>query len=71
MEEKQYHDIKIECVNCHNEFYFTAGEQKFYEKMKFVTPRRCSACRKERGGKVSNRNAEREPLGREEDQPMQ
>jgi hypothetical protein len=70
MEEKQYHDIKIECVNCQNEFYFTAGEQKFYEKMKFVTPRRCAACRKERGGR-SNRGAEKQPIGKELDEPMQ
>jgi CxxC-x17-CxxC domain-containing protein len=39
-------DRAIACVDCGQEFTFTAGEQEFYEQRGFTeAPKRCGACR--------------------------
>lgn len=38
-------DKKIECIDCHRDFIFTAGEQQFYEDKGFKEPKRCKKCR--------------------------
>ena len=39
-------DRAIVCVDCGQEFTFTAGEQEFYEQRGFTEPpKRCTACR--------------------------
>ncbi len=39
-------DLTIKCVQCNDEFVFTAGEQRYYEERNFSNPRRCPQCRK-------------------------
>ena len=41
-----YEDMKIGCVDCGNEFVFTAGEQAWFAKKGFYLPKRCPLCRK-------------------------
>ena len=44
-----YEDKTLVCVDCGNEFVFTAGEQEFYaEKGLTNEPKRCKDCRTER-----------------------
>ena len=50
-----YEDRNITCVDCGQEFVFTASEQAFYAEKGFTdAPKRCKACRQarktERGG---------------------
>lgn len=42
----EYKDKTIKCVDCGEEFTFTAGEQAFYAEKGFTNePKRCKACR--------------------------
>ncbi|WP_010531984.1 zinc-ribbon domain containing protein [Lentibacillus jeotgali] len=41
-------DIDLRCIECGNYFTFTVGEQRFYQRMGFVYPRRCKSCREQR-----------------------
>ena len=42
-------DIRIKCVDCGNEFVFTAGEQAFYRERGLThAPTRCRECREKR-----------------------
>ena len=42
-------DQRIKCVDCGEEFIFTAGEQSFYrEKGLTNAPTRCKSCREKR-----------------------
>ena len=42
-------DKTLVCVDCQQEFVFTAGEQEFYAEKGFENePKRCPACRKAR-----------------------
>ena len=44
-------DKQIDCVDCHQPFTFTAGEQRWYKEKGFERePRRCADCRKARKG---------------------
>ncbi|HME81658.1 MAG TPA: zinc-ribbon domain containing protein [Candidatus Eremiobacteraceae bacterium] len=44
-----YTDQLITCVDCGNQFTFTAGEQEFYEQKGFQNkPSRCPDCRQAR-----------------------
>ncbi|HEY6865800.1 MAG TPA: cold shock domain-containing protein [Candidatus Eisenbacteria bacterium] len=57
-------DQRIRCVNCGEEFLFTAGEQAFYrEKGLTHAPTRCRRCRDERRGMRADPAAT--PLGAE------
>jgi len=45
----EFKDRKLECLKCHKEFTWTAGEQRFYaEKGLKNEPKLCPTCRKER-----------------------
>lgn len=45
----EFQDKTIKCVDCGEEFTFTAGEQAFYQEKGFTNePKRCKACRDKR-----------------------
>lgn len=56
-------DKSIECVDCKQNFIWTEGEQEFYTKKGFTTPKRCESCRekrtKQRERKQNDRNEKR------------
>ncbi len=57
----EYQDKKITCVDCGEEFVFTARDQEFYAEKGFNNePKRCKACRDkkkaERNTKFANEN---------------
>jgi CxxC-x17-CxxC domain-containing protein len=41
-------DKTLTCIDCNQEFAFTASEQQFYADRQFTEPRRCSPCRASR-----------------------
>src|SRR3954451_10871351 len=42
----EFQDRPIICLDCKNEFIFTAGEQEFYDRKGFKEiPKRCKPCR--------------------------
>jgi CxxC-x17-CxxC domain-containing protein len=41
-------DKTLTCVDCNQEFAFTASEQQFYADRQFSEPRRCPGCRASR-----------------------
>jgi hypothetical protein len=43
-----FEDKEIECSDCHQEFTFTGGEQRFYEEREYTPPKRCKPCREQR-----------------------
>jgi CxxC-x17-CxxC domain-containing protein len=52
-----FQDRPIECIDCKNEFIFTAGEQEFYERKGFKeVPKRCKPCREARKAKRMDRD---------------
>ncbi len=65
-------DRTLVCVDCRQEFAFTASEQQFYADRQFSEPRRCPSCRAIRkssrssdtysaGGGYSSRGYDRGP----------
>lgn len=38
-------DVTIRCVDCEDEFVFTAGEQAYYAERGLRPPKRCKPCR--------------------------
>jgi len=45
----EYADRVLTCVDCGNEFIFTAGEQLFFNEKKFTNdPKRCKQCKAKR-----------------------
>ncbi len=44
----QFADKNLVCEDCGKTFVFTAGEQEFYQKKGFESPRRCPECRASR-----------------------
>ena len=38
-------DKTLTCIDCNQEFMFTASEQQFYADRQFSEPRRCASCR--------------------------
>ena len=45
----EFQDRNIQCIDCHQNFTFTAGEQEFYERKGFrEMPKRCKPCREAR-----------------------
>lgn len=47
-----FNDKQMTCVDCHQPFVFTAGEQRWYQEKGFERePRRCPDCRKARKGR--------------------
>jgi CxxC-x17-CxxC domain-containing protein len=44
-----FQDRALQCLDCKNEFTFTAGEQEFFERKGFrEIPKRCRPCREAR-----------------------
>ncbi len=54
----EYQDKTIKCVDCGNEFLFTARDQAFYAEQGFTNePKRCRECRnKRKAEKQANRS---------------
>lgn len=44
-------DVLLQCRNCKQNFYFTAGEQAFYKNKGLNIPSLCSKCREQRKNK--------------------
>ncbi len=45
----EYQDKPLTCVECGQQFIFTAGEQEFYDRKGFKEqPKRCKPCRENR-----------------------
>ena len=49
-------DKQVTCVQCSEEFTFTAGEQEFYAEKGFTEPKKCKACRDAAKAARFNRN---------------
>jgi CxxC-x17-CxxC domain-containing protein len=53
-----FQDRPLQCLDCKNEFIFTAGEQEFYERKGFrEIPKRCKPCRDARKTRRTNVDA--------------
>jgi len=44
----KYQDVTLLCVDCEQDFIFTAEEQQFFYSKGLATPKRCKPCRKAR-----------------------
>ena len=55
---EEFTDKTLTCVDCGNDFTFTAGEQAFYKEKGLTNePKRCKECRdKKKAERNSNRN---------------
>src|SRR6266542_1690768 len=54
-----FQDRPLQCLDCKNDFTFTAGEQEFYERKGFKEiPKRCKPCRDARKNRRSNGDAD-------------
>ncbi len=42
----EFQDIKVKCIDCGDDFIFTAGEQKYFRDNNLHQPKRCFNCRK-------------------------
>ena len=52
--ESEYQDRPIKCVDCNENFIWTAGEQVFFhDKGLKNEPKRCKACKAKRANRVS------------------
>lgn len=47
-----YEDRPLTCVECGQEFTFTADDQEFHSKRGYEDPKRCPSCRQVRRGNV-------------------
>ena len=46
----EFQDKVLKCIDCGNDFIFTAGEQLFFHDKQFKNePKRCKACKTKRG----------------------
>ena len=43
-----FEDKTLVCVNCNDEFIFSAGKQEFFAEKEFTAPKRCDKCIRER-----------------------
>ncbi len=51
----EYRDKTLKCMDCGNDFVFTAGEQIFYADKGFKNePKRCKNCKAKRGQSHGN-----------------
>lgn len=48
MEDMTYSDRTLSCVQCGNDFTFTADDQEFHAGRGYQDPKRCPSCRAER-----------------------
>lgn len=59
-----YTDRSIACVDCGQEFTFTAGEQEFYAQRGFTeSPKRCPSCRQIRKAQRNRGSGDGAPRG--------
>ena len=57
----EYRDKSLVCVECHQQFIWTAGEQLFYADKNFKNePKRCKACKSKRAARPAGAGAPRE-----------
>ncbi len=56
MNQKNYTDQQIECLDCGQSFTFSAEDQEFYEQKGYSTPKRCPECRAQRKAASSRGN---------------
>lgn len=52
-EKPKYEDITLKCVDCPNNFVFSAKEQEYYHDRGLATPKRCVKCRLVRRAKIN------------------
>jgi CxxC-x17-CxxC domain-containing protein len=50
LEDLNYTDRTLTCVQCGNEFAFSADDQQFHAGRGYQDPKRCPSCRAERRG---------------------
>ena len=56
----EYRDKSLVCVECHQPFIWTAGEQLFYADKNFKNePKRCKDCKSKRNARLSQGPRER------------
>jgi CxxC-x17-CxxC domain-containing protein len=56
----EYRDKNLACIECHQQFVWTAGEQLFYADKNFKNePKRCKACKTKRNSKAGSAPRER------------
>jgi CxxC-x17-CxxC domain-containing protein len=59
-----FQDRPLQCLDCKNEFIFTAGEQEFYDRKGFKEiPKRCKPCRDQRKTRRGDSGANYAPNG--------
>ncbi len=57
----EYRDKSLVCVECHQQFIWTAGEQLFFADKQFKNePKRCKNCKAKRANRVAAGSATRE-----------
>lgn len=62
----EFQDRAIQCLDCKNDFTFTAGEQEFYDRKGFrELPKRCKDCRDARKVRRTNGPDREAPNGRD------
>jgi CxxC-x17-CxxC domain-containing protein len=58
----EFHDTQIECVDCKEEFTWTAGEQVFYhDKGLKNPPKRCKSCKHAKNERLAAISASQAP----------
>jgi CxxC-x17-CxxC domain-containing protein len=56
----EYQDRSLVCIECHQPFVWTAGEQQFYAERNFRNePKRCKACKTKRNSRTHSGSRER------------
>jgi len=56
----EYRDKSLVCVECHQPFVWTAGEQLFYADKNFKNePKRCKDCKGKRNARMGHSSRER------------
>ena len=57
----EFQDKSLKCVDCGDEFIWTAGEQLFFADKQFKNePKRCKACKAKRANRAASGAAMRE-----------
>jgi CxxC-x17-CxxC domain-containing protein len=54
-EKRQFEDVTIHCIDCSQDFVWTAGEQTFfYDKGLQNPPKRCKPCKQAKNDRIAN-----------------
>lgn len=54
MNQTNFTDQQVECLDCGQSFVFSAEDQEFYAQKGYSTPKRCSECRAARKAASNN-----------------